>query len=222
MKIPRVWIVQPRRSKPVVRDAPDTRGALANVRDALFALMAYVVFASFVYVRLLYSHFGIPVNQLEVPFNELPFYAYNVLASVSFLVVAAGLLVLLGLVWGMARLAIRPALYTCALLMFPILYHAASIVATETAVAMRTGRYVKTITLVLEPDALSSYPEEFVQANAEEGLTLIVETPHSFFVLAQPEASDGELPMAALYEVPREKVRMAVLSLANVAVRRTQ
>lgn len=194
------------------------RRDLAVIRDGSIILAVYVFFASFVYIRMFYGHFGVAVTELEIPFNQLPVYAYNVLATPWVLTVAlfVGGVLAIGH-WKLKRAwLIRTLEFVIAVSLFPALYLAASEVAAENASATRLGKYLKTVTFVLDSKHGHLYPPAFLNANNDERLWLLVSTERSYIALEQPEQEEvGLLPMASVYEVPRAHVVLVTVQVPD-------
>jgi hypothetical protein len=214
---------------------------LSVLKDLVLPVAVYLYFTGFLYTYYFYSGLGIPLNSVEIPFYYFFIYSYNVIAAeltTSLLLLFSALLTIL-----VIRTRKHPdiGLFLVLSALFPILTVLSRDAATTQIGLLRTGRNLQTIQLILKDVSIrddellkndgSIRDEEFLKAkanaeqerrefliaNANDGLKLVVETTDRLYVLRQPfDERNPEIPVGSLYGISKSDVLVANVSLLNI------
>lgn len=90
----------------------------------------------------------------------------------------------------------------------PTAFYLAKNEANKQAILIRIGN-AKKITLVFKKDSTPLYPKEFIDANNEGQLKLLIQTNERYYVLYQPQGEGNAIPIGFTYDIPRTDIVLA-------------
>ena len=209
---------------------------LTILRNLIFFVAIYLYFIGWTYCSYLYSHFGISLYSLDVPFYYFFIYSYYVIFSNSWWIVPAvgGFLAIMLLLENRKRLK-QAITIVFLLIFFPLSFRLARKTAFEAALLLRKG-YGQTIELVFkesqkkpQQDPLKEFSEteaqsesikllnRIMKANERGDLRLLTQTKDKLFVIYQPPAAreGGELPMCYTYVIAVSDVALTTIEVQN-------
>jgi hypothetical protein len=204
-------------------EAPKSETPLTTIVGLIALIAGYLYFTGWCYAFYYYSTFGIPLQAISVPreyFVASAFEAMVVAPLRTALVLIPAALAL----FACSRLG-KPLLgtmITCLTLvaLFPGLCWLARASARVDVLGLRARDGTVPITVRLKPEAARRAPASFRFANRSGRLLLLNENDKSLYVLEQPPPDGGELPMAYVYEIPKENLQLSVATVQNVAAPR--
>jgi hypothetical protein len=217
-------------------DSVEKSDSLTILRNLIFFVAIYLYFIGWTYSYYLYSHFGVSLYSLDIPFYYFFIYSYSVVFSNSwwFVVAVGGFLITLFILRQREELR-RLAVVLFLLVFFPLSFELSRNTAFESALLLRKG-YGQTIKLAFKetvketlkagqekPESVErqsiskNYPPEIVGANDTGELRLLTQTKDKFFVLFQPppEREGGELPMCYTYVIAAADVSLTTIEAQN-------
>ena len=190
------------------------RDSVAVLRDVVFIVALYIYFCGWVYVYVVYTHFGVSLNALDIPFYYFFVYSYSALVgafSYSWTVIIIALVsvaVFMLLVYLLLPDHLRRLVWAlCLIILFPGFFFLARREANKEIADIRTG-YTKRIMLVLKKNVTEHFPKEFIEANKKGQLILLAQTKDRVFVLRQslPSGDTDQIPYGFVYDVSRADI----------------
>jgi hypothetical protein len=208
---------------------------LMILRNLIFFVAIYLYFIGWTYSYYLYSHFGISLYSLDVPFYYFFIYSYSVVLSNGWwFVVATSSLLITRYVFRNRKELRKLITILFLLVFFPLSFKLARNTAFEAALLLRKG-YGQTVTIVFreaqketqkgkadsnETETQSgskNYPSTILNANQSGNLRLLTQTKDKLFVIYQPSADEegGELPMCYTYVIAATDVSLTIIEAQN-------
>jgi hypothetical protein len=182
----------------------DAASALAGLRDVTLVIAIYLYFCGALYLDDLSRAFGVRLTEADLPLYQYFIYSYLVMRENAWWFALIAVIIAIGVYISGQPRRTRLILIASGVLVFPLLDTLAAKSAADDARDWRYGWDRKTVILHIKPDALAALPEGLKRANETYGLQLLVRTTHAAYVFDQPPESEGQLPYAALFEVPSE------------------
>jgi hypothetical protein len=139
---------------------PEKKTLLSTLKEITFFVAIYLYFMGFVYISSFYDNFGIPLRSLDTPVYAFFVYSYNVMTGVldiakqNKLRASIVAIVVVALIVVVARRRNRKGvmLFASLVILFPLVFYAASITARNDALKVRTQETAKEITFVFKKD----------------------------------------------------------------------
>lgn len=182
----------------------------------IFLLSVCLYFAGWMYAFYLYRHFGISLRVVDPPVYYIFVYAYSVLSFnvPAFILSALFVTVVMGLQLRPATPLLQLILGLLVVGSFPLAQFMSYRAAENTALGMRQGYGVRSVTVTFMSDSTKSrlHPA-FVSANDSEELRLFAQTADAYLFLVQPEAPTGDLPIGQLVLVPKTAIASVALNV---------
>ena len=194
------------------------------LRDFVVIAAITLYFTGWLYIHSFYNIFGLSSLSLEIPFHYFFVYSYLVIAHAYSKVIADvfSTSVFIAILLAMVAFAIflrgtfapahvkRISVILLIVIVLPaFLYQArknAIELAMERSKEVRRGKAPK-IMFVLKKETARVYPEEFINANKDGGLRLLLHTKERYYAFFQPP---GEaLAVGSVYDVSRNHVLLA-------------
>jgi hypothetical protein len=209
-------------------EASRIRDVLSILRDLVLIAAICLYFTGWLYIQTLYNIFGLSSLSLDIPIQYFFVYSYPVVAYASSKIIAALFSTSIFIVVLLAMLVIaifvgfiftppyvkRISLILLMVIVLPaFLYLArknAIELATETSKEIRRGRAPK-IMFVLRKDAGRVYPREFIDANKNGNLRLLLHTKERYYAFSQPP---GEaLAVGCVYDISRNDILLSRIEM---------
>ena len=180
------------------------------VSTAVLILGIYSYFFGWTYAYYLFDHFGISITAIEVPVYYFFVYSYAVIGEgwAGAISVSVGIVVY-GLWTRFPKVAVL-----IVIILLLVGFHIAQEKGITRAREIRAGQ-AKTITFLIKKQAEELLPKEFLTANKNHALKLIVHTPERFYVLHQPYGEENAIPYGYTYLLSKEDVIAARVILQN-------
>jgi|SRR5215212_2127035 len=216
------------------------RDFLSVLKNTVFFVAVHLYFAGWIYNFYLYQHFGINLGSLNIPFYYFFVYSFTViyLNAIWFIGIAIGLVLLLAFAERYQR-AKKWAIPTFLILLFPLIFVLSKNSANKSALDIRRGKGdTKTIVFVFkknsslgerektdddattsENDVPGEYRSDFLDANRQQSLRLLVHTDDKYYVFLQPPpepedaktGGDEELDIGYTFEVLKSDVELVTI-----------
>lgn len=205
----------------MVQETGQPKSTLEIVRNSAFIVGFYLYFIGWVYVYWLYSHFGISFTSLDIPVYYFFVYSYAVASyfpqivkactySGLFFWVTSGVVAIVILLALLARTYSKKGILVVVFVaLFPLFFCLARGAAIEKAKEIRErGRRVS---FVFKTKQLRAYPPEFVKANKDGNLKLLLQTKDKYYVFFQPPGKG--LPLGFVYDLLRSDVSLVKIDM---------
>ncbi len=187
---------------------------MSIAKNVIFLVAIYAYFIGWVYAYFLFGHFGIPLASVEIPFYFFFVYSYQVIANWWAVLI---LIAILRLIYVFAVASYHPTIVAAILMaVLPAAFHTSMSTANREARLMRLGA-AKTISFVFAGEVGSRLSKEFLEANKNQDLKLITQTPDRFFVLHQPLGKDPEIPYGFTYILSTDDTVLAKVEMRNTS-----
>jgi len=182
----------------------------------IFLLAVSLYFAGWMYAFYLYRHFGLSLRVIDPPFYYIFVYAYSVLSFSfpAFILSAVFVAAIIALQLKPATPLVTVMLALVVVLVFPLSQFMSYQAAEKTALKMRRGYGVRSVTVTFTTDTIRNriHPD-LIQANTDEQLRLFAQTSDAYIFLVQPRDASKELPIGKLFLIPKTSIASVALNV---------
>jgi hypothetical protein len=192
---------------------------LATLKKSVFFIAVYLYFIGWLYAYYIFDCFGISLNSVDIPFYFFIVYSFTVIALNKL-----WFILMLGCLFAMnfikSSVTQKTILTLFLVVLFPVLFYLTYESAKKEAIQIRLGD-AKIISFIFSDNAVSHYPQEFINNNANENLMLFAQTKDYFYVFSQKRGDNRipEIPRGNIYVIPKTNILLATIPMENVSLK---
>ena len=194
----------------------DSKELFLTFSNLILIIAVYLYFMGWVYIYFLFTHFGISMITLDIPFHYIFLYSISVVNDWKTILVIIGAILLL--CFAFKSKSKFKALIMCSSLVFLffVFFYISKSIAIDEATRIRTG-FSKRIILTLKRNSETKYPGMFLKANKEGKLKLLFQTKDNYFVIYQVAGEKECIPFGYTFDIPRADILLVKIEMQDIS-----